>query len=121
MGDDPALAGRPRYPPGRGGERFGRGDALESIRSRLTPERPGAGPKAIAVIAAGIALDLLLVERAGFVLSSAALFWLTARAFDAHHPVRDAMFALATSVGAYLLFARVLQVSLPAGVLARWL
>ncbi len=69
----------------------------------------------------GILAQLLLAERGGFVIASAALFWLTARAFDRTHPVRDAAFAIAVSVGAYLLFARVLQLSLPAGVLAGWL
>ena len=45
----------------------------------------------------------------------------TARAFDARRPVRDALFAIALSLGAYLLFARVLQLQLPSGVLGRWL
>ncbi len=74
-----------------------------------------------ALMAAGMALDLALMEQAGFVLASAALFWLTARAFDRQHPGRDALFALAVSTGAYLLFVRVLNVTLPAGVIARWL
>ncbi len=63
-------------------------------------------------------LNLALAERAGFVIASAVLFWFAARAFDERHPARDAAFAVAVSVGAYLLFARVLQLSLPAGVLA---
>jgi putative tricarboxylic transport membrane protein len=77
--------------------------------------------KAIALIAVGIAIDVLLVERGGFVIASTALFWVTARAFDPRHPTRDAIFAVAVSVGAYLLFARVLQLPLPAGVLAGWM
>ena len=74
----------------------------------------------VALIAAGMALDLALMEQAGFVLASTALFWLTARAFDRHHPGRDALYALAVSAGAYLLFVRVLNVTLPAGFIARW-
>jgi putative tricarboxylic transport membrane protein len=96
------------------------GAALSAVVGRSDPAPKGAW-KAIAVIAAGIVLDLLLVERAGFVLASTALFWLTARAFDQGHPLRDALFALGTSIGAYLLFARVLQLSLPAGVLGGWI
>jgi putative tricarboxylic transport membrane protein len=80
-----------------------------------------AGWKAIALIAAGIVIDVVLLERAGFVIASAALFWLTARAFDPEHPARDAAFALGVSIGAYLLFARALQLTLPAGVLAGWI
>jgi hypothetical protein len=49
------------------------------------------------------------------------LFWLTARAFDAAHPVRDAIYAAAVAVGSYLVFARMLDLALPAGVLAGWL
>jgi hypothetical protein len=77
--------------------------------------------RSIALIAAAIVLNLLLAETAGFVIASAVLFWLTARAFDAAHPLRDAMFAAAVSLGSYLLFARVLDLPLPAGVLGSWL
>jgi len=75
----------------------------------------------IALVAAGLALNLLLLEPAGFPVASAVLFWCTARAFDARHPVRDAAFALTVSLAAYLLFSRLLQLQLPAGPLERWL
>ena len=71
---------------------------------------------AVVPLAAGIGFNLAFAERAGFVIASAVLFWCTARAFDPRHPARDAAFALAVSAGAYFLFARVLQLSLPAGV-----
>ena len=73
---------------------------------------------AIALISAAVVLDLLLIERAGFVIASTMLFWLTARAFDATHPLRDAVFALALSIAAYVVFVRLLQLSLPAGIFA---
>ncbi len=66
-------------------------------------------------------LELLLMDRAGFVIASSVCFWMAARAFDATHPLRDAAFAVAVSVASYLLFVRMLQLSLPAGVLAGWL
>ncbi|MBA3269084.1 MAG: tripartite tricarboxylate transporter TctB family protein [Acidobacteria bacterium] len=77
--------------------------------------------RAVSLIALGIAMNVLLLERAGFVVASVPLFWLTARAFDGQHPRRDVIVAVALSLGTYLLFARLLQVSLPAGVLAPWL
>jgi putative tricarboxylic transport membrane protein len=86
-------------------------DAAPILRAR--------GP--IALLVAGVILHLLLAERAGFVIATAVLFWFTARAFDDRHPLRDAIVAVAVSTSAYLLFVRVLQLSLPAGVLARWL
>jgi Tripartite tricarboxylate transporter TctB family/Tripartite tricarboxylate transporter family receptor len=100
---------------------------LETVRARkaslpptLPPSAgPGWGPAAL--IAVGMVLDLALMEWAGFVLASTALFWLTARAFDRQHPGRDALFAFGLSACAYLLFVRVLNVTLPAGFIARWL
>ena len=96
---------------------------LEVVRAPRSPKAESitSGWRSAALIAAGVTLDLLLMERAGFVLASAALFWLTARAFDQRHPARDALFAFGISIGAYLLFVRVLNVTLPAGLLARWL
>ena len=77
--------------------------------------------KPIASIAAGVTLTVLLAERAGFIVASALLFWCTARAFDARHPVRDALFAIAISLTAYVLFARVLQLPLPSGLPGGWI
>ncbi len=91
-------------------------DTLPSAEQRSTGRR---GP--IWFIAAGIAINLVMAERAGFVIASAALFWFTARAFDDRHPIRDGAFAIGVSLGAYLLFARVLQLQLPAGLLAGWI
>ncbi len=73
------------------------------------------------LIGVGVVFDLVLAERAGFLIASAVLFWFVARAFDDRHPLRDAAYAVATSAAAYFLFADLLQLPLPAGVLAGWL
>ena len=86
-----------------------------------TDATAGRGGGSLALIALGAVLYLGLAEPAGFVVASAGLFWLTARAFDDRRPWRDLLFAIGLSVSAYLLFARVLQLSLPAGILAGWL
>jgi len=93
--------------------------AIGGLRAGSTRARAEWRP--VGLIAAGIGLDLALAERAGFIIASAVLFWCVARAFDARHPSRDALFAAAVSAGAYLLFGRVLDLPLPAGVLAGWL
>ena len=93
----------------------GRRSVRESRPTRATGWRP------IALVVTGLVLHVLLAERAGFIVASAILFWLTARAFDDRHPIRDVLFALGLSVGAYVLFARVLDLTLPAGVLEGWL
>jgi putative tricarboxylic transport membrane protein len=97
--------------------------AFVDIRAHWQRSAGARWPKlrSIGLIALGVTLNLVLAERAGFVIASAALFWFAARAFDERHPARDAAFAVAISVGAYLLFARLLQLTLPAGVLSRWL
>lgn len=96
--------------------------ALVSIRRSAKPaEHRWPKLRSIALIAMAVVLNLVLAERAGFVIASAILFWFAARAFDERHPARDALFAVAVSVGAYLLFARGLQLILPAGILAGWL
>ena len=89
--------------------------------SATVQERKPASWKPVGWLAAGIIAHLLLAERGGFVVASVPLFWCTARAFDSGRPLRDAAFSVAISVGAYLLFARVLQLTLPAGVLEGWL
>ena len=100
---------------------------LETARARTasvlpaSPRSAGPGWGPAALIALGMALDLALMEHAGFVVASTVLFWLTARAFDRQHPGRDALFALGVSAGAYLLFVRVLNVTLPAGFIGSWL
>jgi putative tricarboxylic transport membrane protein len=94
--------------------------ALTTLRSGPRRTQDARRPKlrSVSMIAIGAVLNLALTERAGFVLASAALFWFVARAFDEGHPARDAVFALGISLTAYLLFARVLQLQLPAGVFA---
>jgi putative tricarboxylic transport membrane protein len=75
----------------------------------------------VGLIALALLINLVMAETVGFTLASTAMFWLTARAFDDRHPKRDAVFALAMSVTAFVLFARVLQLPLPAGPLEAWI
>jgi len=94
---------------------FGLAALIQLRRARAerteTPAPFDAAP--VAFVAVGVVLHLLLAERAGFVIAATVLFWCTARAFDHRHPVRDGIAALAISLASYVLFARVLQLSLP--------
>jgi hypothetical protein len=69
---------------------------------------PKLGAMPLALVASGVVLHLLLVKRAGFVIAAAVLFWLTARAFDPHHPCAMARSRSGLSAASYVLFARVL-------------
>ena len=77
--------------------------------------------RSVALIGVGVALNLALAERAGFVIASAVLFWFVARAFDERPRRATRRLPSPCRSSAYLLFARVLQLSLPAGVLSGWL
>jgi putative tricarboxylic transport membrane protein len=98
---------------------------VESARARRTRATPASGSRSslrpAMIVAVGIGLNLVLLQTAGFVIASTALFWFTARAFDRNRPRRDLAFALAVSVGCYLLFVRALKLTLPPGLLAGWL
>jgi tripartite tricarboxylate transporter TctB family protein len=72
-------------------------------------------------IGLALVINLAMAETVGFVAASTIMFWLTARAFDDRHPIRDGMFAVGMAIGSYLLFGRLLQLPLPAGPLERWL
>jgi putative tricarboxylic transport membrane protein len=98
---------------------FGGVTLIGTLRTGTASSGPRAGRPfgATALIALAVVLELVLMPRAGFVIASTTLFWLTTQAFDRRHPVRDAMFATAISTAAYLLFVRVLNVPLPAGPL----
>jgi len=72
----------------------------------------------LGLLGAALLLNILLLDRAGFVIASMAQFWLVARAFRSRKPVRDALVALLLSVIVYYAFSRGLGLSLPAGILA---
>lgn len=70
-----------------------------------------------AFVSLGLLLHLLLIERAGFVLASATLFFCTARALGARHWIVTAAVAVALSTAVYFAFAVGLNLDLPAGTL----
>jgi putative tricarboxylic transport membrane protein len=94
---------------------FGLAALRVAWRSRRSPSTDASafGATPLVLVGVGAGLHLLLAERAGFVIAATVLFWCTARAFDNRHPVRDGIAALAISLASYVLFARVLQLSLP--------
>jgi putative tricarboxylic transport membrane protein len=101
---------------------FGVAAAVSVRRERgSAPARGALAWLPLGLIAVGAALHVLLAESAGFVAAAALLFWLVARAFDARHPMRDAICALSVATASYALFNYALGLPLPAGVLGAWL
>jgi putative tricarboxylic transport membrane protein len=100
---------------------FGIVVAARALRTSSQDAARGTRWRSLGLIGVAIALNLALAETAGFVIAAALLFWFVARAFDARHPLRDALCAAGVAAGAYALFTYALQVPLPAGLLAAWL
>ena len=73
--------------------------------------------KTIAMLAAAFVANALLIESLGWVFSGAILFWGSAFALGSRHYVRDAVIAVALSIGSFYLFALGLGIVLPPGVL----
>jgi len=73
--------------------------------------------RALGWLGAGMVLNLALIEPLGFSIGAAVQFVCTARAFGSRAPLRDAVIALAVSLGAFFLFVEALGVNIGAGVL----
>lgn len=61
--------------------------------------------------------NALLMERLGWPVTGALLFWGAAVALGSRRPVRDLVIASVLAVGSYALFANLLGINLPVGLL----
>ncbi len=73
--------------------------------------------RTVLLLIAAYLVNAALIERLGWPISGALLFWGAAYALGSRHFVRDPLIALAMSLVTYLVFARELGISLPAGIL----
>ena len=86
------------------------------------PEREGADPRAILLILGGlVALIALIGLGGGFIPAITVLFAATSAAFGRRALLADLAIGFALGVVAYLMFAKLLTLSLPAGPLERLL
>lgn len=72
---------------------------------------------AVAIIAAGLVLQINLLKPLGFVPAAIILFMTVAFAFGSRRLLRDGAVALILAVVTYLAFTRLLGLQLPAGIL----
>ena len=82
------------------------------------PERLPINWGAVLVVGAALLVQQLLLERAGFVVASALLFWGVAFAFGSRRYARDGLIGVTLAVAAYLAFTYLLDLNLPGGWLA---
>jgi putative tricarboxylic transport membrane protein len=71
----------------------------------------------LAGIGAGLVAYALLIEGAGFIIASAALYVITAFSMGSRKIVRDIGIGIVIAVGAYVAFSEGLGVRLPQGIL----
>ncbi len=95
-------------------KRGGRGEPEGGEDVELTG---GSDWRTIAMLTAAFLANALLIESLGWVISGAILFWGSAFALGSRHYVRDAVIALALSIGSFYLFALGLGIVLPPGIL----
>lgn len=74
---------------------------------------------AIGWLCGGLALNVGLIEIAGFILSSTLLFVFTARAFKSASPLRDTAIGFTLALVSYVGFDRVLGYKIGSGLIER--
>ncbi|MDP3548103.1 MAG: tripartite tricarboxylate transporter TctB family protein [Phreatobacter sp.] len=85
------------------------------------PPREEADWTAVAWIAGGLTVMILLIKTAGFVPACALLFAATARAFGSRRAHVDLVIGAAMGLAVYLFFVRLLGLTLPSGFTESWL
>ena len=92
---------------------------VQAIRGEL-PHREAGDPKAILLILGGFAALMTLIGiGGGFIVGTAILFAATSTAFGRRAFLTDLAIGFALGVCIYLLFAKLLALSLPMGPLER--
>jgi putative tricarboxylic transport membrane protein len=71
----------------------------------------------LVIISVGLIVQLLLIERVGFIIASAVLFFCVAYGFGSRSYLRDVIIAILLAIAVYIGFTRGLNLPLPAGVL----
>lgn len=73
--------------------------------------------RAILLLSASFLVNVALIERVGWPISGALLFFGCAYALGSRHLIRDPIIALALSIGTWYLFAVGLDIGIPVGIL----
>ena len=77
----------------------------------------GSDWRTVAILAAAFVANIVLIERVGWPVSGAVLFFGSADALGSRRTVRDVALAVTLSVGSWYLFVVGLGIDLPVGVL----
>jgi len=77
----------------------------------------GSDWKTLGLLVVAFVANILLIERLGWPVSGAVLFFGTTFALGSRHLVRNAIVSVALSVGTWYLFNLGLEIALPVGIL----
>jgi putative tricarboxylic transport membrane protein len=77
----------------------------------------GSDWKTIGLLVAAFLANILLIDRLGWPVSGAVLFFGTTYALGSRHLIRNAIISIALSVGTWYLFNLALGIALPVGIL----
>jgi putative tricarboxylic transport membrane protein len=77
----------------------------------------GSDWRTLAILFGAFLANILLIERAGWPVSGAVLFFGCAYALGSRRIVRDVVLSFALSIGSWYLFVLALDIDLPVGVL----
>lgn len=77
----------------------------------------GADWKTVALLSVAFLSNAVLIERVGWPVSGAIMFFVAAYALGSRHLIRDVILSIAMSVGTWYLFVLALGINLPVGVL----
>ena len=77
--------------------------------------------RALAFVAAGLLVNVVLIGALGFTAASTAMFVLIAHGFGSRNPLRDAVIGFLVAIAAYFGFAKALGVNIGAGIVERLL
>ena len=75
--------------------------------------------RAIGMLVLALVLNIVLIDRAGFIIASTVLFALIARAFGSRQILRDAAIGFTLALVAYIGFDRVLGYKIGSGLIER--
>jgi putative tricarboxylic transport membrane protein len=77
----------------------------------------GSDWKTLGLLAASFVANILLIDRLGWPVSGAVLFFGTTYALGSRHLIRNVIISIILSVGSWYLFYLGLDIKLPAGIL----
>jgi putative tricarboxylic transport membrane protein len=90
---------------------------LSHATATAPPSEGKSDWRPLVVMSVGLVAQMLLIERAGFVIASAVLFACVAYGFGSRRYLRDGIIAVLLAIVVYVGFTRGLSLPLPAGIL----